>query len=132
MKYGEDYKQEKAGEEQFANVLVSRKKVEWVAYKHGLSEHAKIQLVRRGVGSSLDLKGSILNSPLAWKTHNGCIAIALDLYKYAVVSCPEMGKGKPPIMVTIIDLEPSGCNVVDKMMINYREFCRPKQSFRTV
>lgn len=104
------------------NILVSRKKLEWVAFNHTLTEHAKLQIMRRGDIEFSSLSKLILKSPLAWKTFNRCIVVALDLYRYLVIGIPEEGVVEPAKVVTFVDLESSGMNVVDKMLVHYKEF----------
>lgn len=102
------------------NILVSRKKLEWVAYNHKLTAHAEAQMMRRDTSLNFDLRERILNSPLAWKTASGCIAIALDLYNYIVVNA-DTGDRNPAIVVTFVNVEERGISVIDKMLMSYRE-----------
>ena len=106
------------------NVLVGRKKVEWVAYNHKISEHAKMQMVRKGL-LNYNLTAAILNSPLAWKLSKGYIAIALNLYEYVVVAVPE--KGASATIVTYVNLSDKGYSVIDKMLITYQDMIREKK-----
>lgn len=105
------------------NVLVGRKKVEWVAYNHKISEHAKMQMLRRGL-LSYNLTAAILNTPLTWKLPKGYIAIALNLYEYIVVAIPE--KEVPATIVTYVNLSDEGYSVIDKMLITYQDVIRGK------
>ena len=103
------------------NILVGRKKVEWIAYNHKISGHAKTQMVRRDICLEFELAERILNSPLAWKTHTGCIAIALDLYNYVVVDIPnEASNDKLATIVTFVNLQLYDENVIDKMLVEYK------------
>lgn len=104
------------------SVLVGRKKVEYVAYTYKLSQHAKAQLLRRDNSTSLDLRERILNSPLAWKVKEGRIAIALSLFEYIVVYVPKREDKKLPTVVTYVDTQKSKVNVIDKMLISYKEY----------
>ena len=70
----------------YADILVSRKQVEDIASRYELSEHAKMRLVRRCGELKFDIKQNILNCALAWKTKNKSIAVAIDLFRYIVVS----------------------------------------------
>ncbi len=105
------------------NVLVGRKKVEWVAYNHKISEHAKMQMVRRGL-LNYNLTAAILNTPLVWKLPKGYIAIALNLYEYVVVAMSE--KAGPATIVTYVNLSNEGYSVIDKMLITYQDEIREK------
>ena len=102
----------------YVDILVSRKQVEDIANRYELSEHAKMRLVRRG-GLKFDIKQNILNCALAWKTKNKSIAVAIDLFRYIVVSYDN--EQKKPVVLTMVDTKGSGMNVVDKMLIEYRE-----------
>lgn len=105
------------------NVLVGRKKVEWIAYNHKISEHAKMQMVRRGM-LNYNLTAAILNTPLTWKLSKGYIAIALNLYEYVVVAMPE--KAAPATIVTYVNLSDEDYSVIDKMLITYQDAIREK------
>lgn len=113
----------------YVNILVSRKKVEWIAHRHTISQHAKTQMIRRDSFTEFALRGRILNSPLAWKTFNGCIAIALDLHNYIVVDpTTEVAGEITPTVVTFVNLALYDENVVDKMLVTYKEFCQQDAS----
>lgn len=105
------------------NILVGRKKVEWVAHNYILSEHAKMQLVRRDASESFDLKDRVLLSPLFWKTFNGNICIAFNLYQYIVVDTTKEIDGKVvPYVVTFVDTKKTRGTVIDKLLMTYKEF----------
>lgn len=112
-------------EERVPNILVGRKKLEWIANNFIMSEHAKFAQIRRDDALTKDaLKKRILNSPLSWKTKNNCVAIALDLYNYIVVD-PENKDSYGttiPIVVTFVNVKESGINVVDKFIVEYKDF----------
>ena len=114
-------------EERVPNILVGRKKLEWVASNFIMSEHAKFAQIRRDDTLSRSaLKKRILNSPLSWKTKNNCVAVALDLYNYVVVD-PENKDDYGttiPIIVTFVNVRESGINVVDKFIVEYKDFKR--------
>ena len=67
------------------NILVGRKKVEWIANNIKLTQHAELRLLQKDK-STRSIKHRILETPLAWKTETGCIAIATDLFHYFVVN----------------------------------------------
>lgn len=106
-------------EEGYVDILVSRKQIEDIANNYTLSEHAKMRLIRRGGRLEFNIKANILNCPLAWKTKNKSIAVALDLYRYIVVSYDN--EQRKPVVLTMVDTKGSGMNVVDKMLIEYKE-----------
>lgn len=105
------------------NILVGRKKVEWIAYNHKLSNHAKMQMVRRRAQIS-NLTTAILNSPLAWKLTDEYIAIALNLFEYIVVGQNEPNEAT---IVTYVNLNGDGYSVIDKMLITYQDAVRSKK-----
>jgi hypothetical protein len=112
-------------DEKIPNVLVGRKKVEWIANNFIMSEHAKFAQIRRDdTLTKSALRQRILNSPLAWKTKNDCVAIALDLFNYIVVdpSNKTTYGTIAPIVVTFVNVRDSGINVVDKFIVEYRDF----------
>lgn len=103
------------------NILVGRKKIEWIAYNHKLSSHAEMQMLRRGA-TSYNLTGAILNSPLSWKLPDNYIAIALNLYEYIVV-VDKLGV-KEAIVVTYVSMKDDGYTVIDKMLTEYQKAVR--------
>lgn len=105
------------------NILVGRKKVEWIAYNHKISNHAKMQMVRRKAQIS-NLTPAILNSPLAWKLTDEYIAIALNLFEYVVVGQKEPNEAT---IVTYVNLNGDGYSVIDKMLISYQDAVRSKK-----
>lgn len=115
-------------DEKVPNILIGRKKVEWLANNFVMSEHAKFAQIRRDDSLSRSaLKKRILNSPLSWKTKNGCVAIALDLYNYIVVNTDTTrdSNGKAiPVVLTFVNVKESGINVVDKFIVEYKDFKR--------
>ena len=114
------------------NILVGRKKIEWIANTYAMSSHAKTRMIRRDNFNTFELRERILRSPLAWKTSTDCIAIALDLFNYIIVNTTTVIDGTTkPLIVTFINTEAHGENVIDKMLVEYREACT-KSSFRTI
>lgn len=112
----------KENKESVVNVLVERKKIEWIADNHKLTNHAKMQMMRRGFING-DLRIAILNSPLSWKFSEGYVGIALNLFEYLVVSNDESLR---PSVVTYVNLESEGYSVIDKMLISYQDAIREK------
>lgn len=112
----------KENKESVVNVLVGRKKIEWIAYNHKLTNHAKMQMMRRGFNEG-DLQSAILNSPLFWKFSEGYVGIALNLFEYLVVTNDESPKSS---VVTYVNLENEGYSVIDKMLISYQDTIREK------
>lgn len=106
------------------SILVGRKKVEWIAYNHKISEHAKMQMLRRRYPAEYNMTAAILNSPLSWKLEDEYIAIALNLYEYVVVANPP-NAGEATV-VTYINLSEDDYSVIDKMLITYQDAIRAK------
>lgn len=109
-------------EEPAINMLVGRKKIEWVAFTIQCSEHFKMQELKR---SSVikSLRDRILNCVLAWKTYDNNICIAFNSYEYIVVDPNKIIDGKQtPIGVTYVNLKKTGGTVIDKLLMTYREF----------
>lgn len=112
----------KENKESVVNVLVGRKKIEWIAYNHKLTNHAKMQMMRRGFNEG-DLQSAILNSPLSWKFSEGYAGIALNLFEYLVVTNDDSPKSS---VVTYVNLEDEEYSVIDKMLISYQDAIREK------
>lgn len=112
----------KENKESVVNVLVGRKKIEWIAYNHRLTNHAKMQMMRRGFNEG-DLQSAILNSPLSWKFSEGYVGIALNLFEYLVVTNDVSPKSS---IVTYVNLEDEEYSVIDKMLISYQDAIREK------
>lgn len=105
-------------EEEYINMLVSRKRIEWIAYNFKVSTHAQYRFVQRDTVLERDLKACIRRSPLCWKTIEGTICIALDLYRYIVVD----DRTGEPIVVTFVDAREKGTNVWETAMVEYKKF----------
>lgn len=109
--------------EKIKTTLVKRKYIEWVAHNFEISDHADFRMVERDVVVNRDLKKSILNSPLAWKTPApDTVAIALDLYNYVVVRYDrEINK---PIILTFATTKDMGTTVEVKYQVDYKKYMR--------
>lgn len=113
-------------EKPYINILVKRKLVEWIAHNYVLSDHAQIRMIQKDLNDNIALKTRILESPLQWKTNNGCICIALNLYNYIVVEPAKVNEKtgeKYPYVVTFNNIKESNSNVIDRMMMTYKNFC---------
>lgn len=106
--------------EDYTNILVGRKKIQWIAYNFVMSEHAEIRMVQRDTLTTRNLKDCIINTVLAWKNTNGTISIALDLYNYIVVKIEE----NIPKIITFASTKDYDCTVVDKMFVEYKRFIK--------
>lgn len=110
--------------DEYINILVSRKRIEWIAVAHKVSNHAEFRLIQRDTIVDRDLKTWIRNSPLSWKSIKGTIYIALDLYYYIVVD----DRTGEPVVVTFADARDnqvaSGTNVFEMAMVEYKKFIK--------
>ena len=105
------------------NILVGRKKVEWIANNIQLTNHAELRLLQKDK-SRKNIKDRILESPLSWKLATGCIAIATDLFHYFIINAEKKDENgnNYPALVTLIDLTKDGLTVVDKFLLDYKTF----------
>lgn len=110
--------------DEYINILVSRKRIEWIAVAHKVSNHAEFRLIQRDPIVDRNLKTWIRNSPLSWKSIKGTIYIALDLYHYIVVD----DRTGEPVIVTFADARDnqvaSGTNVFEMAMVEYKKFIK--------
>lgn len=105
------------------NILVGRKRVVWIANNLRVSPHAELRLLQKDK-STRTLTQRILETPLAWKTKLGRVAIACDLFHYLVIDGndkDESGKNCATL-ITLIDLMPTGITVCDVFMQDYKSF----------
>ena len=110
-------------QEKVKTALVSRKFIEWVAHTFEVSEHAEFRMVERDKYVNRDLRKSILNSPLAWKSiEENRVFIALDLYNYIVVHT-DREKGKP-IIITFATTKDKDTTVEVKYQVDYKKYMR--------
>lgn len=104
------------------NMLISRKRIEWIACNFKVSAHAQMRLIQRDTVLERDLKACIRRSPLCWKNINGTICIALDLYRYIVVD----DRTGEPVVVTFADARDNpvskGSDVWQMAMFEYKKF----------
>jgi hypothetical protein len=110
----------KEQKEDYINILVGRKKIQWIAYNFVLSEHAEFRMVQRDTLTNRNLKNCIIDTVLAWKNTNGTISIALDLYNYIIVKI----ENDIPKIITFASTKEFDCTVVDKMFVEYKRFIR--------
>lgn len=125
LDYNDKVTRQNAGVDTYINPLVSRKRLEWIAHNHIVSNHAEYRLLQRDILVDRNLKRSILNSPLAFKSIEGTIYIALDLYYYIVID--DRGN-QNPIVVTFADarenLSARGTNVFEMAVVEYKKFIK--------
>lgn len=115
-----------AEKEEYINILVSRKRIEWIACTYKVSAHAEYRFIQRDNIVDRDLKTSIRRSPLSWKSvEDGKIYIAFDLYRYIVVDDSD---NTTPVIVTFADARENplakGTNVFEMAMFEYKKFIR--------
>lgn len=115
-------------EESYINMLVSRKKIEWIATNFKVSEHAELRFIQRDTVLERDLKQCIRRSPLCWKQLDGSICIAFDLYTYIVVVVSDEGV---PIIKTFLDTREdtraTNLDVLQIAMMEYKKFITEKR-----
>ncbi len=111
--------------EEYINILVSRKRIEWIAVRHKVSAHAEYRFIQRDTVMNRDLTYSIRKSPLNWKGVDGQIYIAFDLYRYIVVDDSD---SKTPVIITFADARENptarGTNVFEMAMFEYKKFVK--------
>ena len=106
------------------NILVRRKKIEWIAENFVQTFHSDLRFTQLDTSKNENLKTRIKNTSLAWKTNGGCICIALTLYTYIVVNpntTTKDGKHNATI-ITYVDTIKSGVTGVDKFVADYKKF----------
>lgn len=94
-------------------ILVPRKEIEYIARNFTLTTHALKRLKERT--TKYDVEKMILNSPLWWRTRDGCINIATDESHVFVVG---KVKGRYQI-VTYHEKSRYGFSVIDKFTMSY-------------
>ena len=103
-------------------MLVSRKRIEWIACTFKVSAHAEYRMIQRDTMLDRNLKMTIRRSPLCWKTVEGQICIAFDLYRYIIVD----DRTDEPIIVTFADTRDNpvanGADVWQMAMREYKRF----------
>ena len=96
------------------NMLVSRKKIEYIAHNIKITEHAKKRIKER-LGDDVNITEMILNSPFWYRNISGHINIAIDQLKYFVVD-EACGVFK---LVTIAEPSKNGYDIMDKFVCAY-------------
>lgn len=116
-------KTQQTKEDSYINMLVSRKKIEWIATNFKVSNHAELRFIQRDTTLNRDLKSCIRRSPLCWKQLDGCICIAFDLYTYIVVVISD---DNIPVIKTFLDTREdtraSDLDVWQLAMMEYKKF----------
>lgn len=97
------------------NMLISRKKLEYIAHNLIMTTHAKERMLER-LGD-VDITRTILNSPFWFRNCEGYIIIGIDIQRYFVVEETERGF----ILVTVTDPSTNGYDIMDKFVLNYME-----------
>lgn len=116
-------KKQQNQEDNYINMLVSRRKIEWIAFNFKVSSHAEIRFIQRDTALERDLKQCIRRSPLCWKQVDGSICIAFDLYNYIVVVEDD---NNVPIIKTFLDAREDkraeNLDVWQLAMMEYKKF----------
>lgn len=111
----------------YKNILIRRKKIEWIAYNYQLSTHAKVQMTKRCYEDlqDEDFKNLILESPLAWKSKDKqCICVAINLFDYIVVNpdtTDEKTGQKYANILTYVSTRNNDQTVIDKFLMDYKQ-----------
>lgn len=100
------------------NNLLSRKRLEWIAYNYELSLHAKDRIKERS-DTIKTMRELILNSPLAWGLSTTKCCIALNLYEYIIVEHIQDNSHTTPKIITFVNMRNSEYNVIDKFVYSY-------------
>ena len=95
-------------------MMISRKKIEYIANNIVISEHAKIRIEER-LGHNVNIKQMILNSPLWFRNTDECITIAIDQNRYFVVREFE----DHFLLITVKEASKNGYDVMDKFVLAY-------------
>lgn len=96
------------------NMLVSRKKIEYIANNIIITEHAKKRIEER-LGENTNIKRLILNSPFWFRNNDGYINIAIDQNLYFVVA-----EDNPNFfLVTVKRPSLNGYDIMDKFVLAY-------------
>ena len=96
------------------SILLSRKKLEWIAYNYELTSHAKERIKERA-DTTKTIKEQILNSPMAWLCGENKYAIALNLYELVIITTND----NVPYVKTFMNLRDCGDNVTDLAFKSY-------------
>lgn len=99
------------------NILISRKRLEWIAHNVRVSDHAEFRMVQRDTQTQRNLCQSILNSPLAWFSSSGALIVAFNLYEYVVISVEQ----EIPTVITFANMTDKGGTVIEKMIVDYKK-----------
>lgn len=98
--------------------FINRTKLDYVSYNYVVSEHAQLRMVERDFEFNRDIKKSIQNALVGWKSPvDNHIIIAFNSYNYIVV---DMSKEKP-VIVTFGTTKFKNTTIVEKMFIDYKE-----------
>lgn len=98
------------------NMLVSRKKLEYIAHNINITVHAKERINGR-LGEDVDIRTMILNSPFWYRNVDGSINIAIDQKKYFVVAEND----GVYTMITVKEPSKNGYDIMDKFVIAYMQ-----------
>ena len=96
------------------NMLVSRKKIEYIAHNLIVTDHAKERIDER-LGKGADIRQLILNSPLWFRNKDGCITIAINTKKCFIVA----EKDNKFTLITVKDDSENDYDMMDKFVVAY-------------
>lgn len=99
----------------YKHTLVSRKRIEYIAYNYELTSHAKERIKERQA-TNVTLKESILKSPLSWRCKGDIIKIALNKDEFLIVSDSTETRAHPIVITFVTATEGT---VIDEFIRDY-------------
>ena len=104
------------------NMLVGKKKIEYIAHNIIISNHAKNRMEKRLNKNKKTICKMILNSPMWYRNNDGTINIAINRYNYFVVS----EKNNKYYLITIKEKSNNKYDITDKFVFAYAGLKREK------
>lgn len=96
------------------NMLISRKKIEYIAHNLVITNHAKQRIMER-LGCNVDIRQLILNSPFWFRDVDESIVISIDQQRYFIVSeSDNVFK-----LITVKEPSKNGYDIMDKFVLAY-------------
>lgn len=105
-------------------MIISRKKIEYIAHNLIITEHA-MERIRERLPKNIDIRVAILNSPFWYRNIDGTINIAIDQNKYFVVN----EKNGVFTLITVKNPSALGYDITDKFVIAYMGISRKDKNF---
>lgn len=96
------------------NMLISRKKIEYIAHNLVITNHAKQRIMER-LGCNVDIRQLILNSPFWFRDVDESIVISIDQQRYFVIA----ENNNTFKLITIKEPSENGYDIMDKFVLAY-------------